>query len=181
MAISKEDIRKNIQGSIDRYNTKIALWEAVKRVTKKDGSDFQAFGKNFTNCEITREYDDINLNVCGRTPAGEWVSDYIRTRTCVDYWHGEKPAEDRIKRAWGLKDYFYLNPAETMEAIEATITSYKKWRDENLKALEKLDPAYEYTEKVMAELREKLKELCGSDRSTLYHRLEEKIQKFPYC
>lgn len=78
MQKSKEAIRKQFENYIQEYEVKIRLWSAVKRVTKKDGSDFQSFGKNFENAEIVRGRicsDDFEIRVSDYSIRidGRWV------------------------------------------------------------------------------------------------------------
>ena len=49
-------IEKKYRSGIDTYKNAIKAWTNVKRVSKKDGSDFANFGKNFTNATFKQEY-----------------------------------------------------------------------------------------------------------------------------
>lgn len=53
-------IEQTYRGHIDDYKNAINAWSNVKRATKKDGSDFANFGKNFVNATIRQEYSWCN-------------------------------------------------------------------------------------------------------------------------
>ena len=53
-------IEQNYRNHIEDYKNAINAWSNVKRATKKDGSDFANFGKNFVNATIRQEYSWCN-------------------------------------------------------------------------------------------------------------------------
>ena len=186
MTITKDEIRKKLTKQIEDYSRKIKLWKNVEIVTKKDGTEFSAFGKNFANAKIVREWDNLYIRVSefdnAYNPA--YVSDEINLRIVCQYWKGEQPTEDRIVKVTGLLPCFYLNVEETKGEIEKLIEKYEGYIKEKQKELERLDEAYDYVAKVLEEMNGRLRELCGCEGSaignTLFYSLEEKIHKFPY-
>ena len=58
--MDKNRIENEYRDSIENYQELIKAWGNVKRVTKKDGSNFSNFKKNFTNAEIRQEYTWCN-------------------------------------------------------------------------------------------------------------------------
>ena len=54
---SKQRIEQEYRDSVDTYTNAIRAWQNVKRVTKKDGSDFSSMSRNFKNATVEREYD----------------------------------------------------------------------------------------------------------------------------
>ena len=51
-----DELKKKYLENAESYKSAIKAWQNVKRATKKDGSDFANFGKNFVNANINREY-----------------------------------------------------------------------------------------------------------------------------
>ena len=50
------DVVSRCRESVNYYADRIAAWENVKRITKKDGSDFQAFNRNFSGGAVEYYY-----------------------------------------------------------------------------------------------------------------------------
>ena len=74
-----DEFKKTLENYLEECETKLELWKNVKRLSKKDGSDFQNFGKNFEGAKVDRSaYSDTEeLNVHGRTKSGRWIEDTI--------------------------------------------------------------------------------------------------------
>lgn len=53
---TKEKIEKEYRNNISTYENAIKAWRNVKRLGKKDGSDFVIISKNFSNANIKKEY-----------------------------------------------------------------------------------------------------------------------------
>ena len=49
-------IENEYRSHIGNYENAIRAWSNVKRISKKDGSDFSNFGKNFANATIKQDY-----------------------------------------------------------------------------------------------------------------------------
>lgn len=73
------EIEKKYRSSVNSYKNAIVAWQNVKRATKKDGSDFSNFKKNFINADIRQNYSwcDPQLKVDYRTGDGSWCYDTI--------------------------------------------------------------------------------------------------------
>lgn len=172
MQRSKEDIRKKFEDYIKEYEEKIRLWSEVKRVTKKDGSDFQSFAKNFENAEIVRGRicsDDFEICVNNHKIriSGDWVKDSISIRQIVEY-SKITPAEDQIITEASYNPYFYMTPAQVMENIQIQIEIYKKQIDEYKDQLSKLDALYDFVKSSVDTIMVKIKEEAGSNTSLFY-------------
>ena len=73
------EIEKKYRSSVNSYKNAIVAWQNVKRATKKDGSDFANFGKNFVNATIRQEYSWCNptLEVGYRCGNGYYTYDTV--------------------------------------------------------------------------------------------------------
>jgi hypothetical protein len=75
---NKEEIKKEYETNIKSYRNAIEAWSKVKRVSKKDGSDFANLGKNFINANITKPYnwsDGLQISVSHCYGNGEYAHD----------------------------------------------------------------------------------------------------------
>ena len=183
MAMTKESVKAKLDGYIEDYTRKIEMWKKVQLVTKKDGNPFQNLGKNFTNAKVVNEYGSLYLRVSdwdgGKYP--HYLDDQFHLERYIKDWKGARPSDDRIYTKYGNAEAFILNPQEAFDEIQVIISKYEGYRAELEDQLTRLDAAFDYVEKTMAEVNTKLIELCGSDRASLYYSMEEKIRDFPYC
>jgi len=77
---NKEDIKKEYEINIKSYRNVIEAWSKVKRVSKKDGTDFANFGKNFINANITKPYNwahELQISVSYRYGDGGYTHNSI--------------------------------------------------------------------------------------------------------
>ena len=183
MQKSKEDIRKQFENYIKEYEVKIRLWSAVKRVTKKDGSDFQSFGKNFENAEIVRGRicaDDFEIRVSDYSIRidGRWVDDTIDIKQIVEY-SKITPAEEQIVKESFYKPYFYMTPDQVMEYIQNTIEIYKRKIEEYKDQLAKLDSLYDFVKVSVDNIMNKIKAETEGN-SSLYYAMRDLIKEVGY-
>ena len=61
-----EDVRREVQDTINYYDGLIKMWEAVSFPTKKDGSPFKVLSKNFEGAKIG-----------AYVPVEDWSSPYL--------------------------------------------------------------------------------------------------------
>lgn len=189
-SLNKEEIRTKLEKYISEYQVKIELWQRVERITKKDGTDFQNFGKNFTNSRIeTGLIHDRDIVVFDHKIINsrmEWIEDKISTDLNVeDYvrFFSRQPEEYRIIRERIIKDYLYLTPDETMQMIDRQIAIYQERITEYREQLLNLDKAYDEVMQKTKELFDLLENVCnikGLYKNSLYYALKEKIEKYPY-
>ena len=183
MQKSKDKIRMEMKDSIEMYEAKIRLWKNVKRLSKKDGSDFQNFGKNFENAEYVRGRicsDDVELRVAdyGIRVAGNWVDDSLDIRQIVKY-SKITPEENQIIKESYMEPYFYLTVDQTMQMIQIKIETYEKMISEYKEQLEKLDSLYDYVKDSLTEIMQKLRKETGGS-STLFYELRNYIKEVGY-
>ena len=189
-SLNKEEIRTKLEKYISEYQVKIELWQRVERITKKDGTDFQNFGKNFTNSRIeTGLIHDRDIVVFDHKIIGgrmEWIEDKISTDLNVEDYikiFERQPEKDRIISETLIKDYLYLTPEESMQMIERQIAIYQERITDYQKQLKLLDNAYDVVMAKTKELFDTLKEVTGDAgmyHNSLYYSLKEKIEKYPY-
>lgn len=73
------EIENKYRKNAKDYQNAIVAWQNVKRATKKDGSDFANFDKNFVNATIRREYSWVkpSLKVDYQQSGGSWTYDTV--------------------------------------------------------------------------------------------------------
>lgn len=163
-----EDIKNRIKDSIDYYDSRIKLWIQVERVHKKDGSDFAALKRNFTNCIFKSDYGwDHNLTVFGHDSKGHYIDDYINIGEQYT-WSGE------LNENW-------LGTADKIEnAIKERIKHYTDLKERAEHELAICDDvATEFTETVKAAL-DKVHDICKQNDkygdTTLYYACRDYMQ-----
>ena len=126
-----------MQETVDSYKAQIQIMQEVKRVYKKDGSDFQSYLKNFDTGEkvkIYYEYDDCIKLYSRMTGNSESVSLwYIKShKDFVEEVRKTQP-ERIIKSDWKV-DRVKLTPDEFMQEIKDNI----EWRQQRIEFLESI-------------------------------------------
>lgn len=189
-SMNKEQIRAKLEKFISEYKAKIEMWKHVERITKKDGSDFQNFCKNFSNAKIeTGGIHDRDIVVFDHKIINsrmEWIEDKISTDLNVeDYvrFFSKQPDESRIIRERIIKDYLYLTPDETMQMIKRQIAIYQERITDYQEQLKLLDNAYDVIKGKTKELYDTLKAVTGDlgmYHNSLYYALKEIISEYPY-
>lgn len=79
MKTNINEMENEYRANAENYKNAINAWSNVKRTTKKDGSDFANFGKNFVNATIRQKYSWCNptLEVGYRCGNGYYTYDTI--------------------------------------------------------------------------------------------------------
>lgn len=189
-SMNKEQIRAKLEKYISEYKAKIELWQHVERITKKDGTDFQNFCKNFSNAKIeTGGIHDRDIVVFDHKIINsrmEWIEDKISTDLNVeDYvrFFSKQPEESRIIRETIIKDYLYLTPDESMQLINRQIAIYQERITDYQQQLELLDNAYDVIKGETKKLYDTLKAVTGDlgmYHNSLYYELKKIISEYPY-
>lgn len=155
-----EDFMKHLEANYNDTCTKLELWKNVKRLSKKDGSDFQNFGKNFDGATI--DHDAIledRLEVRGRTERGiVWVEDHI---DLVEDATSDIEAERRYKPySFSKQEKYHLNVDEVFEKIEARIRYFETQKVNYELQMQHAESIYNFTvNTINAMYKEALKEL----------------------
>lgn len=78
------DVIARLDESIDFYASRIKALESIKRLSKKDGSDFAVISKNFDGdkaagvyIKVSPHYDEYRLDFSYRNAKGRYVNDWI--------------------------------------------------------------------------------------------------------
>jgi len=178
-----EQIKKELQNSIEECNAKIAAWENVKRVTKKDGSDFSTLSKNFENAKIvTADYSIRNekqIRVSGWTENRKFVDDYFSIVPCVKNVKFEVAPDRQIKESF-LEPYFYMTVEEIVEAIENRIAMWKEYVESYEEQLRIADHFYILIENELEKISEILDAVSDKRNSknlSLRYALEHKVKE----
>ena len=120
-----EAFRKHLENNLADNRTKLNLWKNVKRLSKKDGSDYANFGNNFDGAKVEDYLGSKDaLKVFGRSVNGlSWVEDRIEL---------ERDATPDIdpERTYRYATYsnamkYRLTVEETFEKINARIRYFE--------------------------------------------------------
>jgi len=148
------DVEQRIKGSIAYYDTRINAWKAVKRLTKKDGSDFANFGKNFENARIYAPYGLHNKLVINfRDENGRYTENYIELAESV---------------------------SEQFEQINETIGRYQRWKEEAEKDLENAFALAEFTLTKIREIKAEFEKSGCSFDGDLYFSIGALLENSKY-
>ena len=135
---NKEEIKKEYETNIKTYRNAIEVWSKVKRVSKKDGSDFANLGKNFINANVTKPYswsDELQISVSHCYGDGGYTHDSIDIE--------DKDTVDVI-----------------FNKILNRIEMYKKYISDYEKKLSNIDYVFDEVDRAMEELTKFAKD-CG--------------------
>lgn len=128
-------IKDVIEDQVKEINEAEALrkaWANVEFPTKKDGTEFQALSKNFTNCTLnTKSYAMFNfekeISVFARTHDGRPVHDSIDTYESITRYTKNERAEAHPERVVKPSQYlvpFYVKSVEDLRADIVNKTVY---------------------------------------------------------
>lgn len=120
-----EAFKGHLEANLKDAKTNLALWKNVKRLSKKNGEDFQNFGKNFDGATIDHDaiFED-RLSVHGRIEHGiAWAEDHI---DLVREATSDIEADRRYKPyTFSNVEKYHLTVSETFEKIEDRIKYYE--------------------------------------------------------
>ncbi len=177
------ELKSYIQISLDtiQTGTKIRLaqniaalnaWKKVKRLTKKDGTEFKFISKSFENAKIDYDFSGKPiLKVYFHDDYNGYSNDEIRLYDAYDaYSKTQKYPENTY-----IDRVHYLTPLEAMEIVSEKIKYYENIINEKKETLEKLETLYiEYTNKLKVLYNEAL-EKCG-DNMQLKSSMKEALE-----
>ena len=140
-----------LQANLKSYKNELYALQSLKRVYKKDGTDFQSFIKNFeTPSDVYFWYADyarckeMNLNHNGDSVR---ISRDSINKEFIKKIEETEPARV-LHRPW-LVDSVELTPAEFMDEVKKLI----EYREESIKRTEETIKNFE---RITAELKEKI-------------------------
>lgn len=142
-----EGIKKELENRREEASARLEAWRQVKRLTKKDGSDFAIFSKNFEGLSHTPSANDIYPCISITTRADfRYISDDINIYLYVD----EMSEEEKQPRA-GIfhrfnsytRDVYHMTIDEVFsEAISKRIAYLTDYIDCLNMQLEAIEQAY---------------------------------------
>lgn len=176
--MTKEEIIKNFDQHIQNYKDKIVLWKNVEVVTKKDGTEFQNFSRNFTNSSIRNFYSSRYIGVHAWVE-NRWIEDEIDTRQLLENADTEI-SEDRIIKKPISKPYYYLTVKETADKINKVIKQYEiNIRDYEAQKAIVID-CYDEIENMATEMLNKIKQVTidtNKEYISAYYRLRDVVKE----
>lgn len=126
-SVKKE--KENLIECVENTKKRIELLKSIKRVYKKDGSNFQNFLQNFKsdlpNCKIYYEYSRITASLY---PVEVMIPKHVNRKYWKDEYFEkiEKEAPERIIKSYWLMDQIEYTPDEIMENIKEMIERENK-------------------------------------------------------
>lgn len=114
------DVVSRCRESVYYYADRIAAWEGVKRITKKDGGDFQAFNRNFSGGAVEYYYYKNAFCVHFLDSAGHYQTDDVDVADTVDKQFSA--IADRIARYKAWKEAAEKQLAQAEEAAAFVLT-----------------------------------------------------------
>lgn len=123
-----EDIKKELTRRLNEARNKLALWQSVKRLTKKDGGDFATLNKNFDGARVEQQYSSVYLKAATyylteserkQIPHIAWTSEEIYIGYMDDEYTPDKVFEKIAGRIEQLKNHIaeYENELAALEDI----------------------------------------------------------------
>lgn len=127
-----ENIIEKLERAIKEEEAKRDAWRAVKIVTKKDGSAFANFSKNFNGARVTTPVyslaDGKELSVTAWSPATGYISDGLRMYETLNHYTPCKLAEEKPENIQhngpGVADYYVYDVEDAAAAIARRIDYY---------------------------------------------------------
>lgn len=150
------------------YEANLEAWRKVKRATKKDGSNFSAFSKNFTDCKINNASysmhgnDEKEINVYGYSPVCGYVSDSISLHESLSQYRKCEKAErkpENVKVYGGFcSDVYVFDVEDTEQAIKARIEWIENQITETKKSIETVSEKVKKADELINQLGELIKD-----------------------
>lgn len=148
-----EDIKKELTRRLNEARNKLALWQSVKRLTKKDGGDFATLNKNFDGARVEQQYSSF----------------YLKAAT---YYLTESERKQIPHIAWTYEElyisnseYNELTPDKVFEKIAGRIEQLKNHITEYENELAALEDIFKKYVAKLAEFYQELKTDCERFRN----------------
>lgn len=152
----KEVVEKAAQ-SVKYYQVRLEAWEKVKRITKKNGEDFQNLNRCFENAEIERHYNSNYIVVYFRDENGHYTKDEL----CLEanYYKNREAAE---------------TADQVQERIDNLIANYKEWLEKDKKGLEQIETQLEQVNVYLYKLAEIIEQ--AKEETNTHYKIREYIK-----
>ena len=176
MSRNLEEVKKELQTYIIETEAIMNLWKQVKRKTKKDGTDFAVFSKNFENATYGPDIvGNMAVKVHGYAGCYRYVEDEIGIRVVARYENTIKPDESRIINEPCLMPYFYLTVDEVFIKIAEKIKSCEDRIAEYRRQLEQAEEVFNAFQSAIQTALDGVKEKAGKT-GHLYHACRDYMQ-----
>lgn len=157
-----DDILNEIDRRDDYYNSRIRALKSITFPTKKDGTPFAVFGKNFKPGEGMLLYTPSEnethpkLEYHAKDSKGLWFEDCVDLYLYVDEMRRKNPDDERIKGIENnysiYRNTYKLTLEECKQAIKDKISLYEKYiadDEADRKAIKKLFCDTDFEKKVL--------------------------------
>lgn len=133
-----EDIKNELTKRLNDSRKNLALWQGVKRLTKKDGGNFAILNKNIEGAKVEQQYSSLYLKAATyylpeaerkTIPYHTWVNDEIY----IGYMDTELTPETVFEKIAGRIEALKKHIAEYENELAAVEDIFKKY-DEKLAA-----------------------------------------------
>lgn len=160
-----QSIIKKLENRIDEHEALLEAWQNVKRLHKKDGSDFSVLSKNFENAKVEDEpYSIYPVKIvkvwnCGKS--GKYYNEEINCTQLVRY-SKRKVESSRIIKETLLEDRYNLTVDEIFEDIATRIEHHKNRIEELQNQIVMAEKYYNLVQNKMQEVKTILDEVCNN-------------------
>lgn len=155
-----EELIRKFDDSIANYQGRIDALKKIEFPTKKDGTEFSQFSKNFTNCKIQTATCSINphnkeLTYYYRDSRNYHLDDYISLYEYIDTMAKDDPRREKANPHESLvRDSYSLTVQETKQKILDTIALFEGYKVEQIRLKEQAIADYEQIKAKVNELHE---------------------------
>lgn len=158
--VSLDTIQTNTKRRLSQNIAALNAWKKVKRITKKDGTEFKYISKSFENAKIGYDFSGKPvLKICFHDDYNGYSNDEI---WMYDSYNAYSKTQKYSKNTY-INGVHYLTPIEAMEVVNEKIKYYENIINEKKETLEKLEALYiEYTNKLKALYNDAL-DKCGGN------------------
>jgi hypothetical protein len=155
---NKEEIKNRLERILKDYRAKLEAWNNVQRATKKDGTEFAVFSKNFVNASTNQNSDRTveHPEMTVYYQCDGYKSDSINMYLYMDTLKDGDPRKEGYQKHWHRMTYRY-NVKETFEAIEEHKQRIKERISQYEKQLADLDKYFEEADRLKRQVIEFLK------------------------
>lgn len=164
-----KEIKEELNKEIKTNECKIKAWRSVKRLHKKDGSNFAIRSKNFSGCSVdSKSTAWPKLTIYYHDPSRGYNSEVI----CLYVFDDDKKSGRPLIKLNGYRPYYELTIDEIFERITEKIKDLEQQNEELKKQLVLTETVFiEFVtaiDNALAELKEKV-----GDKSSLYYACRE--------
>lgn len=169
-----EEIKANLEASVKYYDARVKAWQQVERVTKKDGSDFKVFSKNFNGAETGQyypieDYSNPYLTVAFEDENGRYATDHMSLKADKHLTEQanipEHNDEREVRYAYG-HPIEILTVEETWTAIQNMIQKYEHWKAEAERELAESQAQFEKIDALLEEINNTRKGISPGELSS---------------